>query len=351
MPEPASHGTATIALDGEVRFEPMAGFVGDDAFEVALADGRGGSDTVRCAVVVRTVPVVSSSGVRIEAEEFDGGGEGVAYHDTDARQGPSQVRTDGSSHDVDIVELDRGTDAPAQAIGYIEDGEWLRYTVTFPTTGRYTVRLRVANGTGATAADAVALHWKDAVVAGPLSVPSTADWDAYATIDAGAVSLSAGTDLLQLDCNASGFDINWIELVPAQAPSFASWIEGYFPNAGGNVAIVGSSADPDGDGLSNILEYGLGRAPDIAERALVPTLWSDTGGKYLALTFRRLLGVTVTAEISDDLVTWSSDAGSLVQIGTATTDASGLYETVTFRSVSSVAAKPRQFVRVRVSGP
>ena len=351
LARPAAHGTASIGSDGVLRYEPAAGFLGDDAFDIDLEDGRGGSDTVRCAVVVRAVPVAGAAGVRIEAEEFDEGGEGVAYHDTDARQGPSRVRTDGSAHDVDIVELDRGTDAPDQAIGYIEAGEWLRYTVNVPATGRYTVRVRVANGTHATAAGAVSLRWKGAVVAGPLSVPSTGDWDAYTTLEVAAVSLSAGTDVAQLDCNTAGFDINWIELEPAPVPSFASWIAEFFPNAGSNLAIVGASADPDGDGLNNILEYGLGRAPNVAEPPLAPTLWSGTGGKNLALTFRRLVGATVTAELSDDLVTWSSDAASLVQVGAATPDAIGLYETVTFRSTATTAAKPRQFLRVRVVAP
>jgi hypothetical protein len=348
---PATHGTASIDPDGMLRYEPAAGFVGDDTFDVDLEDDRGGRATVSCSVVVRPLPVAGVAGVRIEAEEFDEGGEGVAYHDTDARQGPSQVRTDGSAHDVDIVELDRGTDAPAQAIGYIEPGEWLRYTVNVPATARYTVRLRVANGTGSTAANAVSLRWKGAVVVGPLAVPSTGDWDAYTTLEVGAVSLSAGTDRLQLDCNAAGFDCNWIELVPAQAPSFASWIEGYFPNAGGNVAIVGATADPDSDGLNNLLEYGLGREPNVAEPTLAPTLWSGTGGEYLALTFRRLVGAIVSVELSDDLVTWSSDAASLVQVGAGTTDATGLYETVTFRSAAPFATKARQFLRVRVATP
>lgn len=349
----ASHGTASIGPDGMVRYEPAAGFLGDDGFDVDLADDRGGRATVSCSVVVRPLPVAGAAGVRIEAEEYDEGGEGVAYHDVDPRQGTSNVRVNGAGNNVDIVAIDTGADAPGSKVGYTEAGEWLRYTLTVPATASYTLRLRISNGSGSTSGDAISLRWKDEVVAGPFTVPSSGDWNTFVDIDVSGVTLAAGTDLLQLDCNSGGFDCDWIELTPEQAPEFSSWVAGYFPGSGGDPTLLGATADPDGDGLNNLLEFGLGRAPNQAEPPLAPARWidPDTGESHLALTFIRARGVAVTAEISDDLVTWSSAAADLVQIGTAVPDASGLYETVSFRSLASVAAKPRQFVRVRVSGP
>jgi VCBS repeat-containing protein len=289
--------------------------------------------------------------LRLEAENYDEGGEGVAFHDTDSRQGPSAVRNDGGDYKVDIVELDSGSDVPAQAIGYTEAGEWLRYTLTVPTTARYTVRLRVANGTGSDSANALSLRWKGAVVVGPLSVPTTGAWDQYTTLEVGGVELGAGTDLLQLDCNTPGFDCNWIEFVPEEGRTYASWIAGYFPEAGGDEAIVGAAADPDGDGLNNLLEYGLGRAPNAAEPPLAVSVVVDGGEQYCALTFRRAVGVSVVAEVSEDLIIWSSGTTDLIQQGLAIPDASGLFEDVTFRSTLPLAAKPRQFLRLRVTWP
>ena len=294
---------------------------------------------------------VGAGTLRLEAENYDEGGEGVASHDTDDRQGLTTVRTDGSAHDVDIVAIEPGTDFPGLKIGYVEPGEWLRYTLTVPVTGIYNVRLRVANGSDAASTGAISLRWKGAVVAGPLTVPATGSWDTFVDLDVPGVALSAGTDLLQLDCNTGGFDCNWIEFVPEQAPTFASWIAGYFPGAGGDAAIVGAAADPDGDGLSNLLEYGLARRPDLVEQALAPTLVTVGGDQYAALTFTRALGVSVVAEISDDLVTWSDAAAAIVQVGAAVPDASGLFETVTFRSSTALVAKPRQFLRARITLP
>ena len=138
-------------------------------------------------------------------------------------------------------------------------------------------------------------------------------------------------------------------VVQVTPPSFAEWIAGFYP--AGTVAQTAPTADPDGDGLNNLLEYGLARRPDLAEPALASTLVTENGNRYLALTFGRATGVAVVAEISDDLVTWSSAPAALVQVGSAVPDASGLSETVTFRSTAALAAKPRQFLRVHVTGP
>jgi len=327
---------------------------------VATAYGSDGqTSTGSVDVVVGTAGTYGNGGapwafagdrLHLEAENYDNGGEGIAYHDIDAPQyGTLGNRSSGSDHEVDLMDLSSGTDTPGMKVAYTAADEWLRYTVTVPASGCYALRLRVANGTGATAHDAVSLRWKGATVAGPVTVPATADWLSFTNVDLANVQLAAGTDLLEVYCNTGNFDLNWIELARVGAPVFADWIAGYFP--GGTTAQTAPMADPDGDGLDNILEYGLGRAPDLAEPAPAPAVVTDGGDQYLALTFRRAVGVDVTAEISSDLATWSSATADIVQVGAAVPDATGLYETVTFRSTATTAAKARQFLRVRVTAP
>ena len=78
----------------------------------------------------------------IAAQEFDNGGEGVAYHDTTAGNAGGASR----ATDVDLAaSTDGGT-----CVGWTAPGEWLTYSVTVSTAGSYTLQLRVASTSGAT---------------------------------------------------------------------------------------------------------------------------------------------------------------------------------------------------------
>jgi len=75
----------------------------------------------------------------IQAEDYDLGGEGVAYHDSDAGNTGNAYRT---SEGVDI---EAGTGANGHNVGWIETNEWLRFTVNVSTTATYRVRYAVAS--------------------------------------------------------------------------------------------------------------------------------------------------------------------------------------------------------------
>ena len=78
---------------------------------------------------------------QINAETFDNGGEGVAYHDTTPANYGGQARNTG----VDIeLSSDGGYD-----IGWTAAGEFVNYTVSVAAAGTYNVQLRVASPSGA----------------------------------------------------------------------------------------------------------------------------------------------------------------------------------------------------------
>jgi hypothetical protein len=80
-----------------------------------------------------------------EAEHFDLGGEGIAYHDTDAtNSGPSkEVRPDAPGVDM---EPNKFEDEDIINIGWTEAVEWLNYTINVPETGSYSITAVVATG-------------------------------------------------------------------------------------------------------------------------------------------------------------------------------------------------------------
>lgn len=107
-----------------------------------------------------------------------------------------------------------------------------------------------------------------------------------------------------------------------------------------NPAIAGDNADPDLDGIKNLLEYGWGTDPNARTvgQAVV-----DTTTGYLRLTTPKVASasdLTYTVEVSDDLVTWTT-AGTVVLINTATQ--------LQVRDGVLLTAGSKRFIRLKIS--
>ncbi len=119
-------------------------------------------------------------------------------------------------------------------------------------------------------------------------------------------------------------------------------------------ALIGDdnmrSADPDLDGLLNLIEYAVKSNPLDGTQANLPqaTVVTSAGNQYYALTFRRwktAVDITYTPEISTDSASWQS---LTAPFGPVTDNLDGT-ETVTFRSTQPRNTSARQFVRLRVT--
>ena len=145
---------------------------------------------------------------RIEAENYDRGGEGVSYHDTTAGNSSGAYRND----DVDI----RATSDSSGSynVKSVRAGEWLEYSVNVVTGGTYALDLRVASlGAGGT----VRLTVDGADVTGPIVLPDTGGWNTWQTVTRTGVTLPAGAHVLRLIVVANGSagtaaDINWLAI-------------------------------------------------------------------------------------------------------------------------------------------
>jgi autotransporter-associated beta strand protein len=122
----------------------------------------------------------------------------------------------------------------------------------------------------------------------------------------------------------------------------AAWRQGWFgtSEATGNAA---NDADPDADGVVNLLEYGLGGDPTTAENDLLPVQTLDAG--HLKLSFSRIADGTLTysVEASDDLASWTSVWNS--------TGADNTEGVVTVTDPEALSAHVRRFLRLRVTAP
>ncbi len=166
----------------------------------------------RCRVRHRRLDGVASaaaeqtpwdSAIRIpstfQAEDFDLGGEGVAYHDTDA------ANTGGAYRLSEGVDVRTGTDADlGYEVGNAKPSEWLEYTVNVGTTGVYDIGLRVAAGGSG---GRVHLDYLGADVTGPVTIPTTRGWTKWTTVWINGVRLQSsqgGVLRLAFDASAAG---------------------------------------------------------------------------------------------------------------------------------------------------
>ena len=94
-----------------------------------------------------------------------------------------------------------------------------------------------------------------------------------------------------------------------------NWLRGNFTTAElGNPLVSGDAANPDGDGLPNLLEYALGLSPKSADgNPLTPTV---TGGVF-SMSYpqsKSAVDVALTVEWSPDLKTWHSGYAQPVNV-------------------------------------
>jgi len=128
----------------------------------------------------------------IQAEDFDNGGQNVAYYDNSPGNSGGAYR----STDVDI----QATGSGGYAVGWIGAGEWLKYTVNVAASGTYTATARVASsGSGGT----FHIEFNGTDKTGPMRVPNTGGWQAYQDLKAN-VSLSAGVQTMRVVFDSNG---------------------------------------------------------------------------------------------------------------------------------------------------
>lgn len=137
----------------------------------------------------------------IQAEDFDVGGEGVAYHATPGSNTPELYR----ATDVDIIEC--GDQGKGFNVTNAVAGDWLTYTVHVTQEADYKLELRVASSTEQTLH--VEVDGQNAT--GPLAVPDTTDDQTYETID-GTLHLSEGIHKLRLVFDTGPVNVNWLRL-------------------------------------------------------------------------------------------------------------------------------------------
>lgn len=210
-----------------------------------------------------------------------------------------------------------------------------------------TVRLLVTAADGSATIPAGATWSPNAATTlpGSLIVAGTLDTAGQALVVPGALTLSGGSAL-----NASPGSIRYGTLsggplsgdAASLAPAgFAGWIAGY-PALSGGAAL--RSADPDGDGQTNLAEHAFGTNPsDPASRFAGPSV--GRSGARLSVTFPRGAwpALRYSVQASPDLSAWTEIWASQGAANTA--------GPVTVNDTLDLPATGPRFLRVLVTEP
>lgn len=134
----------------------------------------------------------------IQAEDYDLGGEGVAYHDADATNNGNQYRR---NEGVDIETCSEG----GYSLGWFNAGEWLEYTIDVAEGGRYNIDIRCATEQNG---GKFHIEFDGRNRTGILDVPNTGGWQSWQTLRRENVNLSPGVQVMRVYREVDGADFN-----------------------------------------------------------------------------------------------------------------------------------------------
>lgn len=189
--------------------------------------------------------------LRIQAEDFDTGGEGVACHDADPGNSGGWYRP---AEPVDIFTCnDTGSNL---MVGELADGEWMEYTILAREPGFYDLRMRYATPENGCAVKVIS---NARSTNGPWLLPATGGYSTWATASQ-QVYLKYGRQKVRLEIQKGGFNLNWLELSPASAGIVANG-NYKFLNGANALAMLGVTGSNTvvaaGDSGSNMQRWSL----------------------------------------------------------------------------------------------
>lgn len=205
----------SVKIDGADKSQfSISNFNSENAgiYYVLISNSNGtiSSDTVELSIINRQPynGVITLPGT-IEAENYDIGGNGYTYYDTD------QTNKTGSYRD-EWVDIEASIEAGGYQVGYVETGEWMEYTVDIDSAGEYSVDVYIA---AQSAGGVFSVIFGDYITL-DYSIPSTGDWKTQAKVSKKAV-LQEGEQIVRFLIKSKGpaYNIDRVIVKPYEEPT------------------------------------------------------------------------------------------------------------------------------------
>jgi len=149
----------------------------------------------------------------VNATDYDLGKMTYAYNDMDFENtGSNGQWNKGYNYRNDGVDIEPCSDFISNGfnVGWIENGEWLKYTINVLESGIYKIKLNVA----APAAEGKILLSVDGQSITPvLNIPATGGWQSWQYLSVDSIYLSAGVHNLQTRFFIGNFNFSYMDFV------------------------------------------------------------------------------------------------------------------------------------------
>lgn len=139
---------------------------------------------------------------KIEAEDFDLGGNTISWVDNTAGNSGGKYRT---NTDVDIENT--GDAGGGFNIGWVAAGEWMEYSVNVASSGTYKMEARVA---ATTAGRKFHIEMDGQDISGPVNVPNTGAYQTYHTVSLENIPLTEGVKKMKMVMDSAAFNLNYV---------------------------------------------------------------------------------------------------------------------------------------------
>jgi endoglucanase len=121
---------------------------------------------------------------------------------------PTRVEAESYTNMNGVVKETTSDAGGGQNLGYIDNGDWMDYSITASAAGTYAVNLRVASPTGGQ----LQIKSSDGTVLATVAIPKTGGWQNCQTVSAN-ISIAACTQTIRVYSASNGWNFNWWELV------------------------------------------------------------------------------------------------------------------------------------------
>jgi len=153
---------------------------------------------------------------KVYAVDYDMGRRGSAYQDADYQNvngNGGSVYNNGYSYRNDGVDIEGCSDDTTNGynVGWIGNGEWLKYTVDVKYPGTYKLRVRAASANGG---GSVKIVYNGTAATNLISIGNTGGWQNWSDFFVDSMELTAGKNEIVVQAVLGDFNLNFLDFIP-----------------------------------------------------------------------------------------------------------------------------------------